>query len=258
MVILIHSSKTMQSLANNKAHYQKPRYIKEATQLQKYLSALPTSAYIKDMKLSANLADKTKQLVNSWSYSPNDQTPAAECFLGDIYSGLQFNKLTDEEKQWANEHLFIISGLYGILRPLDSIFPYRLELGYRLSPYGNNNLYTFWGDKLAKLIPKNENIINLTSVEYGRAIMPYLSDIVVQPTFLTKNIKLNKYVSVAVHSKIARGAMAHWLIVSKKENIKKFKELGYIYNNELSEPNKPVFVTERFLGLGLSVRLKNK
>ena len=127
------------------------------------------------------------------------------------------------------------------------------------------SLYDFWGDKIAQQLPKHQPIINLSAVEYTKAIFPHFKNInglndvpIISPKFLTISPKTGEPTFVTVHAKIARGAYAHWLIQHRIEDLarlKDFNELGYVYNAELSTPDVPVFVAKEFKGLGLSVRL---
>lgn len=210
------------------------------------------------MQVSANLSIEVSEILKNWSAVKN-QGAAMFSFRGDVYSGLQVDDFDKQDIRYANEHLRIISGLYGILRPLDSVTAYRLEMGYKLPNTKFSNLYKYWGDKLARSLPAGQPIINLTSAEYGKAILPYLNSKIVTPKFLSYDTKSNSYKTVAVHSKIARGAFAHWLIkhrVKSLDELNAFDELGYKYESSQSTELEPVFMCKEFGGKGLSVRLK--
>lgn len=209
------------------------------------------------MKISDELSNKTKSLIKSWTTSEAILTPAIDSFLGDIYSGLQAADLNAEDRIFAQDHLIILSGLYGLLKPLDGIFPYRLEMAYKLPDSNYSNLYKFWGDILAKGL-EHEDIVNLSSVEYSKALLPYVKGRVVTPKFLTVSPKTKEPTFVVVHAKIARGAFVHWLIkerVQSFDDLPAFADINYKYNKKLSSENEPVFVAKEFGGLGLSVRL---
>jgi len=223
------------------------------------------------MNISDDMAIKTLELVQKWDTS-NPTLPALDIFLGDIYSGLQAQTFSEQDRQYANKHLFILSGLYGVLRALDKVQPYRLEMGYKLpgnvhDPSQPNfiSLYDFWGDNIARQLPKNQPIINLSAKEYTKAVFPHFKNIdglkdvqIITPKFLTLSPKTNEPTFVTVHAKIARGAYARWLIQNRIEDINKLKEfndLGYEYNEVLSKSEEPVFVAKEFKGLGLSIRL---
>lgn len=259
MQVIIHSSKTMRKDARSAFDLSTPRLINKSIELINYLKSLDIDQIAKSMKLSKELANKTIALIDSWTIDPKLQVPAAESFIGDIYSGLSANKWSQKDWQYANKHLFIISGLYGFLRPSDGIYPYRLEMGYKFANPKYSNIYSFWGSEIADLIPKNDIILNLTSVEYSKSFKKYLNNqLFIEPKFLSVNPKTLKPVVVAVHSKIARGNMASWIIQNRVEDINKIKDynnLGYDYVKDLSTPNVPTFVCEKFGGIGLSIRL---
>jgi cytoplasmic iron level regulating protein YaaA (DUF328/UPF0246 family) len=249
----------MRSKTSDVVSYQKPQLLKQASELAKYIQTLSPQQLAKSMHFSDDMAEKTQQLMSSWTASPEKQLPAIDAFLGDIYSGLQVQIFSEEDRTFANDHLYILSGLYGVLRALDSIYPYRLEMGYRLPDEPYKNLYTFWNDSIAKCIPNDQPVINLSAVEYTKAVLPYLPNVkVVSPKFMTLDPKTDEPKFTVVHAKIARGAFARWLIqqrVDSLDNLKDFKDLGYEYNSELSTTEVPVFICKEFKGIGLSVRL---
>lgn len=261
--ILLHSSKTMRNTDDLLSYgTQQPAFVDTAAHLATYLQSLDVSIIQKAMAISASKAGEVYSLVQRFD-NKAATLPALDAFLGDIYSGLQAQLFTLEDRQYANNNsLYILSGLYGVLRPLDEIQPYRLEMGYK---FPDLNLYTFWGDKIAKQLPKNQNIINLSAVEYTKAIFPYFKNIdslstvkIITPKFLTISPKTGEPTFVTVHAKIARGAYARWLIQNRIETtsrLKEFNEIGYAYNEALSTSDQLVFVAREFQGLGLSVRL---
>ncbi len=270
--ILLHSSKTTRHpVAHADIPWQAPALSGEVAILAKYLKSLSPAQLQQSMKFSEDMAIKTHTLLQNW-HTTNPTLSAIDLFLGDIYSGLQVQTFTKQDREYANRHLFILSGLYGILRALDEIQPYRLEMGYKLPGNTHDNsqpnitsLYAFWGDKIARQLPKNQDIINLSAVEYTKAVFPYLKSVdglksvkIISPKFLTISPKTGEPTFVTVHAKVARGAFARWLIQNRIENIdelKNFAELGYIYDARLSTPDEPVFVAKEFKGIGLSVRL---
>ncbi len=238
--------------------YQQPAFQNEAGELADYLVTLSVSQLQRHMSLSKAKAEQTKQLAEDWSDDKSRQRPAIDAFLGDIYSGLQVQSFTEDDRAYANKHLLILSGLYGGLRALDSIHPYRLEMGYRLPDQKYSNLVKFWNSKIAEVIPSHDVVINLSAVEYSKAVLPHITNKVITPKFLTMSPKTAEPRFVTVHAKIARGAFAHWMIKHRIEEAKEltaFTELGYTYDDSLSTPEEPVFVCSEFKGLGLSVRL---
>lgn len=235
---------------------RQPQFIAKAEQLSGYLKTLSPTHIESVMKVSPALADKTHMLLKSWVARPG--RCAIDSFLGDIYSGLQISSWTTDDRSYADEHLRILSGLYGMLRPLDGIHPYRLEMGYRLPAEQYRNVYDFWGDTIAKAIPDNETVVNLTAAEYSKVLGKAWQSRLITPRFLTVSPKTGQPTFVVVHAKIARGAYASWLIrkrVDSVAEITKFVDLGYRYDDALSTPLEPVFVCRAFGGLGLSVRL---
>ncbi len=239
--------------------YRKPQLLEKAEELDSHLKKLSVQQIASCMDISSSLAEKTRELIASWSTMPERQSLAIDSFLGDIYSGLHANDLSKSDRDYADKSLRILSGLYGILRPYDGICPYRLEMGYRLPNKTYADLYKFWGTNIATTLPAKELIINLAAVEYSRTITPYVDPaLVIAPYFMTKDPKTGKPSFVVVHAKIARGAFARWVIIKRIQNfndLTQFNELGYSYDQKLSTKDKPVFVCEEFGGKGRSIRL---
>lgn len=261
MIILIHSSKTMRQVEGSQhPGLSQPQLATQASELGTYLKKLTPAQIANIMAISPTLADKTHTLLQDWTPSVDVQSSAVDTFLGDIYSGLQVDTWSKDDREYANKTLRILSGLYGILRPLDGIYPYRLEMGYRLPNTKYNNLYNFWGNSIADTLPADGFIVNLSAVEYSKTITQYVEPSrVVTPNFLTVSPKTGEPTFVVVHAKIARGAFANWLItrrVTRVDKLKDFDMLGYKYSKQLSTIDQPVFVCKEFGGLGLSVRLK--
>ncbi len=259
LTILLHSSKTMRPPNAKLTSYQKPMLLSDAAELAEYLQSLSSTKLQSAMQLSADMAEKTHSVISAWSIERSLQRPAIDAFLGDIYSGLQVQTFSEADRQYANEHLFILSGLYGVLHALDSIHPYRLEMGYKLPDEPYKNLYKFWGNQIAEQLPINTTIVNLSAVEYTKAVLPYVKDTrVVTPKFMTVSPKTGEPTFVTVHAKVARGAFARWIIQNKAEDesaLQLFNDIGYKYEPKLSTPDVPVFVCKEFKGIGLSVRL---
>jgi cytoplasmic iron level regulating protein YaaA (DUF328/UPF0246 family) len=257
LIILLHSSKTMRMQKATSQQLHQPTFIKEAEQLGDLLMTLSVVEIAKAMHISPSLAAKTKEVIAAWD-SSSGQTAAIDSFIGDIYSGLRAGELSQTDRDYADETLWILSGLYGFLRPYDGIKPYRLEMGYKLPHPGN--LYDFWGQKIAAKLPKEGTIINVSSVEYTKAVLPFVDQKrVITPNFLTVNPKTGQPAFTAVHAKIARGAFARWLITTRitdPQRFGEFDDLGYKFDAAQSTPTEPVFVCTAFGGLGLSIRLQ--
>ena len=145
LTILLHSSKTMRTPTGSTEPFQQPGLMDATKRLARYVQSLSPLQLEKYMSLSKSKAIQTRILWQEWSTTPERLLPAIDSFIGDIYSGLQVQTFSDDDRQYANEHLFILSGLYGVLRALDSIAPYRLEMGYKLPRKPYQNLYSYWG-----------------------------------------------------------------------------------------------------------------
>lgn len=257
MKILLHSSKTMKTVPFEQSQLSTPQFIDQARELNNELTRLDAKEISLLMNISNRLADNVAELTRSWQ-SDGILSPAALTFRGDIYSGLQAKNWDETARAYASKHLWILSGLYGILRPFDGIWPYRLEMGYPLR-VGKQNLYEYWDEALAPLVVLEEVFINVTSDEYLRAIKKSLGNAkIISPKFLSVSPKTGEPIFVTVHAKVARGAFANWLITHQIEDIDKlheFNDLGYRYNKILSTEDTPVFVCKEFGGIGLSTRL---
>ena len=257
--ILLHSSKTMRTRPETLLPYQAPQFLARAEELAGYLRSLDVSEVAHVMKLSPDKAASTVELMARWSSGESGSRPAIDAFIGDIYSGLQVHTWTPADRHEANGRLLILSGLYGGLSACDRVVPYRLEMGYRLPTMPEKNLYQYWGDTLATLLsPSAKSLVNLSAVEYTKALLPYINTPVVTPRFLTVSPKNGEPIFVVVHAKIARGAFAKWLVVNRIDNTEQltlFDDLGYRYDASLSTPEQPVYVCQEFGGIGLSVRL---
>ena len=171
-------------------------------------------------------------------------------FKGDVYQGLQAEDLNNAEMKFAQKHIRILSGLYGILRPLDLMKPYRLEMGTKLETSEGKNLYEFWGDKVQKnvlnelKVQRSDLLINLASKEYFTVLGKLPEDInVVTPTF--KDYKNGNYKIISFYAKKARGLMAKWIIQNKVtnfEDLSGFDVDGYKYSKAESTVTVPVFL----------------
>lgn len=254
--ILLHTSKTMRS-AGSSPLTTTPCFLPEARELARYVASLEPATIAHAMHISPKLADTTHKTMAAWT--DHATLPAIDAFIGDIYSGFQAASLDTASRTYAQSCLVILSGLYGLLRPLDAVAPYRLELGYKFPDPPYRNLYEFWGDRLARALPAGRTIINTSSAEYVKAVLPYLPHArAITPRFLTVSPKTGSPVFVTVHAKISRGAFARWLIderIDSEARLKDFTDLGYLYDPSLSTELEPVYVAREFKGLGLSVRL---
>lgn len=261
ITVLIHSSKTMRSPLPTEPTTT-PLLLGKAESLAHYLQTLNTAQLQAAMHISAPLAGKTHGTLAAWNTAPAQQSLAIDSFVGDIYSGLRASTMSGNDRDYAQQTLRILSGLYGMLRPHDGVRPYRLEMGYKLPDSPFSNLYDYWGQDIASTLPKTGLIVNLSAVEYTKTILPYVSaDRVVAPRFLTVHAQTGQPSQVIVHTKIARGAFARWLMISRVTDPAKmtqFNDLNYQYAGALSTPSEPTFVCKTFGGIGLSMRLEKE
>lgn len=206
------------------------------------------------MGISDALAQLNTERYQTWrdNYSPPYAKQAALAFNGDVYHGLQFDKLNKKQMEYAQNHLRILSGLYGVLRPLDMIQPYRLEMGTKWSITSKkSSVYKFWGDKLTNNIQSEIDkteakfILNLASNEYARGVdFKKLSVPTISPEF--REEKGDRFQMISFFAKKARGSMAAYVIKNKIEDedaLVSFDTEGYTFNESLSnrEKNKWVF-----------------
>ncbi len=258
MIILMHSSKTMRIPAGAGRPSGVPILLDRAEELIGYLRSLSTRQLSQIMMISDELAAKTHDQYAAWTASPDRQTPAAQAFVGDIYSGLQVDSWSAADRAYADNHVRILSGLYGILRPFDGIAPYRLEMGYRFPPGKYASLYRFWGTAVAEQLPERGRIVNLAAGEYSKLVLKHVDAArVVTPKFLTMDPVSREPKFIVVHAKIARGAFARWLVTERiaDATIHTFADIGYRHDEALSTPSEPTYVCDEFGGKGLSVRL---
>ena len=204
------------------------------------------------MGISVDLAAQNVLRFNQWkkaSLHPDKAMPAVEVFDGEVYRALNVASLDSSKFELLNKDLRILSGLYGILKPFDLIYPYRLEMGTKFSPKEDQkNLYEFWGDKVTKTLKKelekNEVIINLASSEYFKVIRHnFLNNRIITPVF--KEFKNGQFTTVMMYAKHARGAMTRYLVenqLTDVEALKLYNVDGYQYNDLQSTADEWVFI----------------
>lgn len=214
-----------------------------------------TLGNLKDlMGLSDDLAKLNRDRFKAFEMEPDAYAtrPAMYAFAGDTYIGLEAKTLDDDEVRWAQDHLRILSGLYGVLRPLDAIQPYRLEMGSRLKTRRGKNLYEFWRDTLSKNLNAQAEemgtdiLVNCASQEYFGAVdLKRLKLRVITPVFM--ELKGGKPKIVSFFAKKARGSMARYIVqhrLTEAEDIKGFDLGGYAFQPEMSEGDKWVFLRD--------------
>jgi len=206
------------------------------------------------MKISQKLSELNVERYHDWQqpFTLENSKQAALAFQGDVYTGLDAENLSKADLNWAQDHLRILSGLYGALRPLDLMQAYRLEMGIKLENERGKNLYEFWGEKITNHLNQqldtldNKQLVNLASNEYFKAVKPKLiKGDIISPEF--KDSKNGKYKIISFYAKKARGLMSRWIIENRIQSADKlidFDVAGYYYPDELSSKNSPVFLRE--------------
>lgn len=224
-----------------------PRFPAQTEKLINTLKRLKPKAIAELMDISKALSELNHGRFQGFE----DQTAMSAVFMfdGDVYTGLQARTLDAERIAWAQDHLRILSGLYGVLKPLDAIRPYRLEMGSQLKVGRSGSLYQFWGDAIAKSLTAEANeagadtLVNLASTEYAlAALTPALKLKVVSPRFL--EIKGNEAKIVSFFAKKARGLMARYMIdhrIDRADGLKDFDSEGYAFRSDLSKDGDWVF-----------------
>ena len=228
-----------------------PQLLKHSEQLLEDLRQLSPKDICSLMGLSDKLGALNYERFQAWQtpFSNENAKQAILAFKGDVYQGLDADNMSAEELGWAQDNLRILSGLYGLLRPLDLMQPYRLEMGTKFANQRGANLYQFWGeiitDQLNKLFPSSAKsvLVNLASNEYFKAVQSNnINAEIITPVFMDQ--KGDKYKIISFFAKRARGLMSAFIIKNKitdAEQLKTFDINGYSFNAAMSEGNKWVF-----------------
>lgn len=232
-------------------HITEPQFLEEATFLSTYLKKMKTKAIGKLMDLSPNLAELNFERFQQWEAEHNlkNSKPAILTFNGDAYLGLDAQSFSQKELDFAQNHLRILSGLYGLLKPLDLIQPYRLEMGRKLNTKKHDNLYGFWGGKLNEQLNKDIErsgspyLINVASGEYARAAnLNQIKGKIITCEF--KEGKDGEYKAIMVYAKKARGMMSRFIIenqINEPEDLKAFDMENYVFSPSKSSELNFVF-----------------
>jgi cytoplasmic iron level regulating protein YaaA (DUF328/UPF0246 family) len=252
MIVILSPAKTINmEKAINTDIYSIPVFIKEAGLLMEELVNYTPPEMESLMKINSELAVKNFMRHLSWSreHDLSNGRQALLCYDGAVYQGIKSEDFNEGQLKFANEHVRILSGLYGVLRPLDIIRPYRLEMAAKLKNEAGNNLYCFWKDKLTNYFRKElemqrDNIlIDLASKEYSSAIdMSKINARMITPVF--KDYKRGVYKNVTIYAKRARGLMTRFIIensIISPDELKEFDEEDYSYNERLSTDSEWVF-----------------
>jgi cytoplasmic iron level regulating protein YaaA (DUF328/UPF0246 family) len=252
MIILINSSKTLDfETPPQISRFTQPELLRKSEYLAKQLKKLSESELSKLMGVSPKLAALTAERYANWKtpFTAANAKQALLAFQGDVYSGIQIEKYTVKEFDFAQKHLRILAGLYGILRPLDLIQPYRLEMATKLATDRGQNLYDFWGTRIYAVLQrsiqqeKSGVLINLCSAEYLKSVLPKrLNAELITPVF--KEYRDGSYRSVAIYAKKARGLMCNYVIknhLTDVDALKDFNEQGYKFNQKISSEKEWLF-----------------
>ena len=251
MIIVISPSKTLDFSSNAFNTHTLPRQLEQSQGLINTAKQLSTEELSSLMKISEKLSQLNWQRYRDFNlpFSLSNAKQALLAFKGDVYGGIDSDNYTKEDFDFAQQHLRILSGLYGALRPLDLIQAYRLEMGTRLQNKHGKNLYEFWDNQVTELLSddfsdsQNPTLINLASTEYFKVIKPKLLNARIL-TLAFKENKSGSYKTIGIHAKRARGLMTNYIIknrITEPEQVKTFDLDNYIFNTSLSSEKEWVF-----------------
>lgn len=231
--------------------FTQPSQLNQSRKLVRHLRKLSANDLSGLMNVSDNIADLNQRRFKSWKtpFKPDNSRQALFAFKGDVYIGLDAYSMNQQNINFAQNHLRILSGLYGVLRPLDLMQPYRLEMGTRLTTEQGENLYQFWDNRITKLLnselkqTESDTLVNLASNEYFKSVKPKsLKAKIITPVF--KDYNKGNYQIISFFAKKARGAMSRYMIdneITEAEALKDFSGDGYSFNSALSNQKDWVF-----------------
>ncbi len=234
--------------------FTQPRLLEQSQKLIDEAAQLSASEVMRLMTVSEKIAQLNVERFRDWQadFDFSNARQAIFAFKGDVYSGLDAYHLSDDALDFAQTHLRMLSGLYGLLRPLDLMMPYRLEMGIRLKNERGTNLYQFWGDRITQLInddlkhAKATQLINLASDEYYKAVIESkVQAEIIKPVFLDQ--KNGQYKIISFYAKKARGLMARYMVqnqVKHADQLKEFNLEGYYYDAQQSTAQNMVFLRD--------------
>ena len=255
MLMVISPAKTLDfdsPLATSKN--SQPRLLDQSQQLINELQKLAPHDISTLMSVSDKIGTLNFDRFQAWQQPFNEDNARAAvlAFKGDVYTGMQAETFQASDFNFAQKHLRILSGLYGLLRPLDLMQAYRLEMGTKFANKNGKNLYQFWDNKITTILNEDikdsgsKELINLASNEYFKSVqLKYLDSEVITPIF--KDFKNGKYKIISFYAKKARGMMAAYIIKNKiknAEDIKSFNIDGYRFDNDMTRDNNWVFTRE--------------
>ncbi len=252
MIILLSPAKTLDTETPSRVKaVSQPEFMGDSSELVSQLKDYTPRRLSNLMSISSKLAEVNADRFKTWQppFDVNNARPAVQMFRGDVYVGLDADTLTRADLTHAQKHLRILSGLYGVLKPLDLIQPYRLEMGTRLKTKRGKSLYEFWGDTLTNALneelagKRKPLVVNLASQEYFGAVDPkQLNAEVVSPIF--QDEKNGQYKIISFFAKKARGSMARYLIQNRCKTLSDLEGFdldGYRFDTEASSEGKLIF-----------------
>ena len=247
MLLVISPAKTLDYSNPEYSSHTQPDFPGEVKDLVGVLRKKSASEISKLMHLSDSLASLNEERYKTFreTFSPENSKQALLAFKGEVYAKMEADQFSAADLEFAQQHLRILSGLYGILNPNDLVAPYRLEMKTKLPVKKAENLYQFWGDKVAKQLRKDTDyLVNLASDEYSKVVLPFWDkDKVITPVFMEENEGKPKV--VMMYAKNARGKMARFIIEQGIENLSDMQGFdldGYRFETERSIENRLVFL----------------
>ncbi|HIC7645253.1 TPA: peroxide stress protein YaaA [Serratia liquefaciens] len=252
MLVIISPAKTLDyesPLATER--FTQPELLDKSKQLIKICRELTPVQISKLMGISDKLAGLNAARFGDWQpkFTPDNARQALLAFKGDVYTGLHAQDFSEGDFDFAQQHLRMLSGLYGVLRPLDLMMPYRLEMGIKLENAKGKDLYSFWGEQITKKLNEaleqqgDDVVVNLASDEYFKSVKPAkLQGTLIKPVFLDE--KNGKYKVISFYAKKARGLMSRYIIknrLTQREQLLGFNLEGYAFDEADSKGNELVF-----------------
>ena len=252
MITIISPAKTLDLSATETEAVDKPKFYKEAGNLSQILKTHSAKDLMKLMSVSEKLANLNYERFQNFSsrYTDNNSKAALLTFKGDVYLGLDAASLSAKDMNFAQDHLRILSGMYGILKPLDKMQPYRLEMGTKLKNPAGKDLYEFWGDQITKALnrelgkQKTKVLVNLASKEYYQVLQEKNIKAEIIHVHFREN-RDGKLKFLSFNAKKARGLMSRYIITNKVddlEGLKAFDLENYYFEESLSDKNNYYFI----------------
>lgn len=244
MIAIISPSLTMKNCSDSFIKLTIPSQIEMSKKIVEEIRKFTLKDLEKVLKINTKISELTFERYKNLKFDING-SPAIHSYTGTVYKNIKPEVFDKEEIKFCSDHVRILSGLYGVLRPYDSIYEYRLELKTKLKICDKDDLYKYFNDSMYKnLVSYDRKIVNLCSDEYSKAITPYISE---KDHFLTCSFKINKngvLKSISTDSKASRGSMIKFMVnnkINKFEDLKEFNDNGYTFNKSLSDEYNYIF-----------------